>query len=109
MIDEIYNNVAFTVESLTIIISLLGAAISLQHSFYFKRVKNKLSLRMRDNFFWDACVYAVTFFMGVGLLLDLKSLVQVDIIIRPLVLFFAVIASFRLYKHYKRMHNSDDS
>jgi len=101
LIDTVFDNVGSTVEFLTIIISLAGMAISLQHGLYFRKINKELAIRIRQNFLWDAAVYAVTFVMGVALFLNLTWLIQIDVIIRPFVLFFAVLASVRLYLHYK--------
>lgn len=101
---DIYENIGFIAEFLTIIISMAGIIISLHHGAFFNNQKSILSIRLRKNFLWDAAVYAVTFFMGVGLYYELTWMVKIDIIIRPIVLFFAVWASMRLYKHYRQIN-----
>lgn len=102
-IDAVFKYIEMPVEILTIVISLIGAIVSFQHGVYFRKIRNELAVRIRKNFLWDAALYMVTFVMGVGLLLNWTWLVQVDIIIRPFVLFFAVYASMRLYNHYKQI------
>jgi NhaP-type Na+/H+ or K+/H+ antiporter len=91
-------------EVLTVLVSLAGMVISIHHSEFFRKAQDKFSQKMHKNFFWDFMAYSITFFMAIGLSLDLKWLVEFNIIIRPLVLIFAVWASYRLFKHYKRIN-----
>lgn len=101
---ELYQQLGHIAEFLTILVCISGMIVSLHHSAFFKNQKKILAIRLRKNFLWDAAAYAVTFFMGVGLYYDVKWMVELNIIIRPMVLFFAVWASMRLYKHYREMH-----
>ena len=99
----LYENLGEKAEFMTICVSIAGIIVSLHHGAFFRNQKDILAVRLRKNFVWDAGVYAITFFMGVGLYYDLKWLVQIDIIIRPLILLFAVWASTRLYRHLKSL------
>lgn len=97
------ENIRIIMELLTIIVSIAGMLISMHHSEFFRKSKDRFSKKMQRNFFWDFMAYTVTFFMGIGLFLDLRWLVEFNVILRPVILIFAVWASYRLYSHYKRI------
>lgn len=90
-------------EWITIIVSVLGIAVTLAHYINLKSSQRQLSKRLRAVFYTDALVYLVTFIMGVGLFYELKLLVHYDVIIRPLVLTLNVIAGYRLYRHLREL------
>lgn len=108
MIEGVYGHVELLVESATIIISFAGACISATHARYYSKIEGDFAKKLRDNFFWDMAIYATIFVMGIALFMDMDWLARVDIIIRPFVLLMAVIASVRLYRHYKIIQEKEN-
>ena len=109
MIEYLYSYIEFWVELLTVIVAFAGILISATHAIYYSKIKRKFADKLRDNFFWDAALYAVTFIMGAALFMDALWLVRIDMVIRPLVMIMSVVASVRLYQHYKVIHERKDS
>ena len=109
MIEHLYSYIEFWVELITILVALAGVIISGTHAIYYSKIKEVFARRLRDNFFWDAALYAVTFVMGFALFTDTLWLVRIDMVIRPIVIIIAVVASVRLYNHYKVFHDKNNS
>lgn len=102
-VAEIPEWVLTKAEFLTIVVSIAGIIVALHHTHFFNRDDAGLSKRMRDVFLTDAFVYLVTLVMGVALFFNAAWLVKIDVIIRPFVLILNVIATVRLYRHYKQV------
>ena len=103
ILPQIPEHIGTAAEFLTIIFSAIGAAVALHHAKFFRGQESTLVARLKDVFFTDALVYLITLVMGVGLYWNLNLLVKYDILIRPLVLLMNIIATIRLYKHYKQV------
>lgn len=88
-------------ELFTIIVSLVGIAVTFLHYTFFKTSDLPLSRRIKLVFLSDSLVYVVTFLMGVGLFYNLSTLVHYDIIVRPFVLTLNVYATIRLFYHFR--------
>lgn len=108
---EWYSIIEYWVEGATAVVSFLGMAVCFKHGLYFRKIYKEqgdiLASRLEKNFFWDAALYFVTLIMGAGLFLGWAELVKADMILRVLVLIGAVIASIRLYRHYKVIHEKN--
>jgi uncharacterized membrane protein YesL len=92
-----------TAEFLTVLVSAAGVVVAFQQVSFYLRDKRELSKRMAANFFWDGMRCLVTLVMGLGLYMNWKLMVQVDILIRPFVYALAVYASVKLYRHYRKV------
>lgn len=89
-------------ELATIIVSLVGMLYALKHVRFFDYSEKVTSRRVRKVFLTDAGVYLVTLLMGIGLFFDFDLLVRYDVVVRPFMLLANVVASVRLYTHFKR-------
>lgn len=117
MIEYLYSYVGVYVEGLTMFGAFLGMIVSLKHSLYYGKIKRTIKKpervafaeKMERNFFWDFGLYTVTFFISMGLLFDLLWLLRIDMVARVFVIFTAVYASDRLFRHYKIIHDKDNN
>ena len=112
LINEYYECIELIVEFLTALIAFVGTIICAKHALYFRGIRKStddvFACKLEKNFAWDAALFFVTFIMGVSLFFGLYELMKVDMVLRVFALFGAVVASVRLYLHYKTIHENSN-
>ena len=106
MIDWILNTdntyfLKIPAKLFTVMISLIGSAITFIHYRFFKTSNLTLSKRIKLVFLSDSLIYLVTFLMGIGLFFNLSALIHYDVIVRPFVLTLNVYATIRLFYYFR--------
>lgn len=94
---------------ITIALSLLGAVVVAAHALFFHKSDKPIASRIRNVFLTDCLLYAVTFFFGLGAMLDFKSYEFWPFyLVRILIIALNIAAGVRLYQHYKEIRDAQE-
>lgn len=89
---------------ITIFISIVGFIVAFRQFLFFRRSGEEISKRLGFVFFTDAAIYGATGFFGFLAFFHLPETEWVNgFAIRIPILIMNILASIRLYAHYKKL------
>lgn len=94
---------------ITIALSLTGAFVVGAHAIFFHKSDKPIANKIRNVFITDCLLYCITFFFGLGAVMDFKSYEFAEFyLVRILIIALNIVAGIRLYQHYKEIKDGQE-